>query len=99
MFVSAHLKKADFTGAESARADFAFADLREVKFECNSVGKDLQCAQLQGVLVTVTGLYGASLRNVFVWRAKPPATGQMTDALIENPNPEPKIFWAQLRAQ
>jgi uncharacterized protein YjbI with pentapeptide repeats len=190
VFVSAHLKKADFTGAELERADFAFADLREAKFECNSVGKDLQCAQLQGamlnsaqlqgavlnsaqlqgaslnhaqlqgaslngaqlqgasltfaqlrgasldgaqlqsaslnradlqgaslaraglqgasltravlqsasldrvqlqgVLLGTTGLYGASLRNVFVWRAKPPVAGQMTDALIENPHPEPK---------
>src|ERR1700730_9206475 len=63
VFVSAHLKKGDFTGAELARADFAFADLREAKFECNSVGKDLQCAQLQGAVLNSAQLQGAVLNS------------------------------------
>ena len=91
----ASLDGARLQGASLARAGLQGASLNRAVLQSASLDR----VQLQGVLVTVTGLYGASLRNVFVWRAKPPATGQMTDALIENPNPEPKIFWAQLRAQ
>src|SRR5271170_4420404 len=57
----AHLRKADFTGASLAGANFTGADLREAKFECDRVGDDQICAQLQGAVFRMAQLQGASL--------------------------------------
>jgi hypothetical protein len=69
----AHLRKADFTGAQLVGAIFSNADLREAKFECGMIGgsdpafgppgesKDKICAQLRGARFSLAQLQGASL--------------------------------------
>ncbi|HEY1261815.1 MAG TPA: pentapeptide repeat-containing protein [Stellaceae bacterium] len=44
VFAGAHFAKADFTGAQLAGAIFIEADLREAKFECDSIGQGPKCA-------------------------------------------------------
>jgi hypothetical protein len=70
----AHLRKADFTGAQLARANFVNADLRETKFECDTASnltggsvalldRDItRCAQARGANFDLAQLQGASFK-------------------------------------
>jgi hypothetical protein len=65
VLAGAHLRKADFTGARLAGANFFRADLREAKFECDRIGKEENCVQLQGA-----SLDGAQLRGTRLFRSE-----------------------------
>jgi uncharacterized protein YjbI with pentapeptide repeats len=63
VLVHAHLRKADFTGAQLSHASFSGADLREANFGCDDVGIGIKpkCTQLQGASLHRAQLQGASL--------------------------------------
>ena len=70
VLVYAHLRRADFTGAQLANANLFKADLREAKFGCDVIGvfnwvmptgKNRICAVLQGARLEGTQLQGARL--------------------------------------
>jgi uncharacterized protein YjbI with pentapeptide repeats len=63
VLVNAHLRKADFTGASLAGANFVGADLREAKFECDHIGGEQKCAQLQHASFAFAELQGASFQS------------------------------------
>jgi uncharacterized protein YjbI with pentapeptide repeats len=78
VLVLAHLRKADFIGAQLANANFSQADLREAKFDCGlnpavvEFEKDIICTRLQGAWFVGAQLQGASfagaqLQGALLW--------------------------------
>jgi hypothetical protein len=74
----AHLKRADFTGAQVAGADFTGADLRQAAFSCAHIGTEEKCAQLQGAFFLRAQLQGAALGGAQLQGA------DLTDAQLQD---------------
>jgi uncharacterized protein YjbI with pentapeptide repeats len=70
IFVDAHLRNGDFTGAQLARANFIRADLREAKFTCAQAGNDHKCGHLEGAVLHYADLRGADFTGTQLAGAK-----------------------------